>query len=100
MRHVHDHGRRFGVKTLRLGPHGQRPLPWTHGGPLTAHALAHGSNMLGHRNNTHDMCANTPQVGGQDVVDTIAAQPFAKPRDSYYDQPFFNVGAKSRLPAP
>mmetsp|Transcript_7529 Transcript_7529/g.18663 ORF Transcript_7529/g.18663 Transcript_7529/m.18663 type:complete len:303 (-) Transcript_7529:345-1253(-) len=30
-------------------------------------------------------------VGGQDVVDAIAAQPFAKPRDEYYDSPFFNV---------
>jgi hypothetical protein len=30
-------------------------------------------------------------VGGQDVLDTIAAQPFARPRDSYYDQPFFSV---------
>jgi hypothetical protein len=36
------------------------------------------------------LCAAS-QVAGQDVVDTISAQPFAKPRDDYYDSPFFNV---------
>jgi len=30
-------------------------------------------------------------VSGMDVVDTIAAQPYAKPRDSIYDGPFFNA---------
>ncbi|KAF5834833.1 hypothetical protein DUNSADRAFT_8373 [Dunaliella salina] len=30
-------------------------------------------------------------VAGMDVVETIAAQPYAKPRDSIYDGPFFNA---------
>jgi len=31
-----------------------------------------------------------------DVVETIAAQPFAKPRDSLYDGPFFSVSHNFR----
>lgn len=27
-----------------------------------------------------------------DVVQAVAAIPFAKPRDSYYDKPFFEAG--------
>lgn len=31
-------------------------------------------------------------VGGFDVVERMAALPYARPRDSYYDKPFFEAG--------
>lgn len=39
-------------------------------------------------------------VKGFEVVDAIAGLPFARPRDSYYDQPFFQVSrCMQRMPA-
>jgi hypothetical protein len=32
-------------------------------------------------------------VSGFDVIDKLSSLPFAKPRDSYYDAPFFAAGA-------
>jgi hypothetical protein len=37
-------------------------------------------------------CFVVQVVGGWDVVQSVSSLPFARPRDSYYDKPFFEAG--------